>query len=62
MAMNALQGVVDCLARGDGEIELPAAVREPARRCIERMLAFVAERPAATAAPAGGFVAHLGAA
>ena len=62
MAMNGLLGVLGCLERGAGEIDLPESTRVRALVCIERMLDFVAARPAATAAPAHGFVPHLGAA
>jgi quinolinate synthase len=40
MAMNALQGVVDCLEQGSGEIRVPEPVRTQALGCIERMLDF----------------------
>ncbi len=60
MAMNALQGVVDCLERGSGEIHIDAAVRVKALGCIERMLDFVARNPATTQKP--GIVRNIGAA
>jgi quinolinate synthase len=60
MAMNALQGVVQCLELGTGEIRVDEPVRSQALGCIERMLDFVAQNPAATAKP--GFVKHIGAA
>jgi quinolinate synthase len=60
MAMNALQGVVDCLERGSGEIVVPAAVGKRALRGIERMLDFVARNPSALATPQRGFVANAG--
>ncbi len=60
MAMNALQGVVDCLEHGSGEIHIDAPVREKALGCIERMLDFVARHPAGTQHP--GFVRNIGAA
>lgn len=47
MAMNATQGVIDCLTRGSGEIAVPEPVRTRAHGCIDRMLAFVAEHPEA---------------
>ncbi len=49
MAMNALQGVVDCLERGTGEVFVPEPVRSQALGCIDRMLDFVARHPAAVA-------------
>ena len=62
MAMNALQGVVDCLERGTGEIRVDEPVRGQALGCIERMLDFVKAHPAAIARPAKGFVPDIGAA
>jgi quinolinate synthase len=62
MAMNALQGVLDCLAHGRGEIHVTEPVRSQALGCIERMLDFVRQNPASTATPRGGFVRHVGAA
>ena len=57
MAMNALQGVLDVLHSGQGEVQVAADIRARALRCITRMLDFVA----APAAPSG-LVPHLGAA
>jgi quinolinate synthase len=68
MAMNALQGVIGCLEdldRGRGEILVPEPVRSQALGCIERMLDFVRQHPAALAPPAlrsSGFVPNIGAA
>ena len=62
MAMNAVQGVIDCLAQGTGEVQLPEAVRRQAQGCIERMLDFVRAHPGSTALPAGGLRPGLGAA
>jgi quinolinate synthase len=73
MAMNSLQGLVDCLEQGSGVIEIDEGVRRQAMVCIERMLDFVAAHPAAIAAPANagsaandalarGFVPGIGAA
>jgi quinolinate synthase len=62
MAMNGLQGVVDCLEHGRGEIVVPEATRAQALGCIERMLDFVKRHPAALQRPAGGFVPQVGAA
>jgi len=59
MAMNALQGVVDCLEHGSGEVLVPEPVRGQALGCIERMLDFVAAQPAT---PVPAFVPHIGAA
>ena len=60
MAMNALQGVIDCLEKGTGAIELDEPVRARAQGCIQRMLDFVAAHPAAVRQPA--LVPHIGAA
>lgn len=60
MAMNALQGVIDCLERGQGEISVDEPVRAQALGCIERMLDFVAKHPASVAQP--GLVKNIGAA
>jgi quinolinate synthase len=60
MAMNAVQGVIDALERGTGEIVVPEPVRSQAHGCIDRMLDFVARHPASLRQPA--FVPHLGAA
>ena len=62
MAMNVLQGVIDCLETGRGEVHVPEPVRAKAAGCIERMLDFVARHPEAIAQPQRGFVRHLGAA
>jgi quinolinate synthase len=62
MAMNGLQGVLDCLEQGTGEITVDEAIRVKAHGCIDRMLAFVAQHPAAITKPAQGFVPHIGAA
>jgi quinolinate synthase len=62
MAMNALQGVVDCLERGTGAISVPEPTRTQALGCIERMLDFVKANPGAISQPARGFVPNIGAA
>ncbi|MES2228718.1 MAG: quinolinate synthase NadA [Pseudomonadota bacterium] len=62
MAMNGLQGVLDCLRLGRGEIDVPEPTRTQALGCIERMLDFVAAAPAGAVRPAQGFVPGLGAA
>ena len=58
--MNALQGVVDCLERGTGEITVDEPVRSQALGCIDRMLDFVRQNPSAIQKP--GFVKNIGAA
>jgi len=62
MAMNALQGVLGCLERGEGEITVPEPTRARALACIERMLDFVLKNPSSIAKPQQGFVPRLGAA
>ncbi|NML17477.1 quinolinate synthase NadA [Azohydromonas caseinilytica] len=62
MAMNALQGVINCLEQGYGEINVAEPVRTQAAGCIERMLDFVAKNPGALAQPQRGFVKNIGAA
>jgi quinolinate synthase len=62
MAMNTVSGVIDCLERGSGEIMVPEPARLRALGPIERMLAFVAERPESVTLPRHGFVPHLGSA
>ena len=60
MAMNALQGVVQCLETGSGEIRIDEPVRRQALGCIDRMLDFVARHPGSTQKP--GLVKGIGAA
>jgi quinolinate synthase len=62
MAMNALQGVVDCLELGSGEVLIDEAIRVKALGCIDRMLNFVRRHPGAVAQPRAGFVPHVGSA
>ena len=62
MAMNAVQGVIDCLEHGRGDIQVPEPTRTQALGCIERMLTFVKANPASIAQPRRGFVPHLGSA
>ncbi|GAB4122500.1 MAG: quinolinate synthase NadA [Rubrivivax sp.] len=57
MAMNALQGLVTCLERGQGEVQVPEAIRAKALGCIERMLDFTARHPVTP-----GFVPNVGSA
>jgi quinolinate synthase len=62
MAMNGLQGVVNCLEHGHGEIEVAPEVGRAAVRCIDRMLDFVAAHPSALAPRVQGMVRGIGAA
>jgi quinolinate synthase len=60
MAMNALQGVVDCLEKGQGEIFVEENIRTKALTCIDRMLDFVKQNPSSIQKP--GLVKNIGAA
>jgi quinolinate synthase len=62
MAMNGLQGLIDCLECGNGEVMVDEPVRARALVCIDRMLDFVAARPSsvATAPASTGFVPNIG--
>jgi quinolinate synthase len=62
MAMNAVQGVIDCLEHDGSEVRVPEPTRAQALGCIERMLAFVAAHPGSITLPRRGFVPHLGSA
>ncbi|MES2960480.1 MAG: quinolinate synthase NadA [Pseudomonadota bacterium] len=62
MAMNAVQGVIDCLEQGRGEVSVPEPIRTQALGCIERMMDFVAAHPASIAQPQRGFVPAIGSA
>jgi quinolinate synthase len=66
MAMNSLQGLIDCLENGTGVVEVEESVRQEALGCIQRMLDFVAANPAAVATPPArqpaGLVPGIGAA
>ncbi|MDL5032766.1 quinolinate synthase NadA [Pelomonas sp. APW6] len=59
MAMNGLQGVIDCLEQGSGEIGVEEATRLKAQGCITRMLDFTAQLKARQAS---GLVPGIGAA
>jgi quinolinate synthase len=60
MAMNSLQGVIDCLASGEGAIHVDESTSTRAQRCIERMLDFVQRNPGSVTQPRGGFVPAIG--
>ncbi|MDC8783771.1 quinolinate synthase NadA [Roseateles koreensis] len=62
MAMNSLQGLIDCLKLGQGQIELDEPVRIEAKACITRMLDFTAALKAGVPQPQAGLVPHIGAA
>jgi quinolinate synthase len=58
MAMNMVQGVIDCLHSGAGEIDVPEPTRSKALGCIDRMLAFVKANPESV--KQAGFVRDMG--
>ena len=60
MAMNGLQGVIDCLELGQGEIQVEEGIRRKALGCIDRMLDFVKRHPESVAQPRSGFVPKIG--
>jgi quinolinate synthase len=60
MAMNALQGLLQCLEHGTGEIQVEETIRVKALGCIDRMLDFVKRNPSAIAQPRSGFVPNIG--
>jgi quinolinate synthase len=60
MAMNALQGVVQALETGSGEIFVDEPTRAKALGCIERMLDFTATHPGSITKT--GLVKNVGAA
>ena len=62
MAMNGLQGILDCLENASGEILIPEHTRLKALRCIERMLDFTSKYPDLLAKAQHGFVKNIGAA
>jgi len=62
MAMNGLDGVIACLEQGQGEIHVEPALGLQAKRCIDRMLDFVAANPSALAPKVQGLVKGIGAA
>lgn len=57
MAMNALQGVADCLENGTGAVHVDAEVGRKAAGCITRMLDFVQAHPEALVVKDGGRLA-----
>jgi quinolinate synthase len=62
MAMNGLQGILDCLENASGEIFVPEPTRSDALVCIERMLDFTKNHPDLLAKAQHGFVKNIGAA
>ena len=62
MAMNGLQGILDCLEKASGEIFIDEPVRVKALGCIERMLDFTKNHPELLAKAQHGFIKNIGAA
>ncbi len=62
MAMNGLQGILDCLEKASGEIFIDEPVRTKALGCIERMLDFTKNHPELLAKAQHGFIKNIGAA
>lgn len=62
MAMNGLQGILNCLENNAGEIHVEEATRVKAQACIERMLDFTKNHPELLARAQHGFVKNIGAA
>lgn len=60
MAMNSLQGLLQCLHTGEGEVHVDADVSARARACVEKMLDFVAQHPQAVVQPTTGFTPAMG--
>ena len=62
MAMNGLQGILDCLENASGEIFIEEDIRVKALGCVERMLDFTQNHPDLLAKAQHGFVKNIGAA
>jgi quinolinate synthase len=62
MAMNGLQGILNCLENASGEIFVNEPIRTQALGCIERMLDFTTNHPELLAKAQHGFVKNIGAA
>jgi quinolinate synthase len=62
MAMNGLQGILNCLENASGEIFIEEGIRVQALDCIERMLDFTQNHPDLLAKAQHGFVKNIGAA
>ena len=62
MAMNGLQGILNCLENASGEIFVDEPIRVQALGCIERMLNFTKNYPDLLAKAQHGFVKNIGAA
>ena len=62
MAMNGLQGILDCLENASGEVFIEEPIRVKALTCIDRMLDFTKNHPDLLAKAQHGFVKNIGAA
>ncbi|CAM3795353.1 quinolinate synthase NadA [Polynucleobacter brandtiae] len=62
MAMNGLQGILNCLENTSGEITIPEETRVKALDCIEHMLNFTKNHPDLLAKAQHGFVKNIGSA
>jgi quinolinate synthase len=62
MAMNGLQGILNCLENSTGEILVDEDIRVKALGCIDRMLHFTKNHPDLLAKAQHGFVKNIGAA
>ena len=62
MAMNGLQGILNCLENASGEIFIEEPIRVKALGCIERMLDFTKNHPDLLSKAQHGFVKNIGAA
>jgi quinolinate synthase len=62
MAMNGLQGILNCLEKASGEITIPEETRIKALDCIEHMLDFTKSHPDLLAKAQHGFVKNIGSA
>jgi len=60
MAMNGLQGILDCLEHFSGEIVLEEVTRKKALTCIERMLDFTKNHSDLLAKAQHGFIKNIG--
>lgn len=60
MAMNGLQGILNCLENNAGEIHVEESTRIKAQICIEKMLNFTKNHPDLLAKAQHGFVKNIG--
>jgi quinolinate synthase len=62
MAMNGLQGILNCLENASGEVFIKEDIQVKELGCIERMLEFTKNHPDLLAKAQHGFVKNIGAA